>query len=88
MWRLPKSALDHPLTSLFVLALDFSRLLISLASAFPFSSSRPSSPRPGLSPRPESGELSAPLREVGRTPEEKGREARVGRVCGGHRGRE
>lgn len=41
---------DSPL----LLALYFSRLLISLASAFPFSSPRPSSPRPGLSPRPES----------------------------------
>lgn len=53
-WLLPKSALHHPLTLPFLLALDFSRLLISLASAFPSSSSRPSSPRPGLSPRPES----------------------------------
>lgn len=55
-WRPPEDARHHPLPPL--LSLDLSRLLISLAPAFPFSSSsRPSGPRPGLSPRPASREL-------------------------------
>lgn len=59
---------DSPL----LLALDFSRLLISLASAFPFSSPRPSSPRPGLSPRPESREQLASPQEGGQDPSGEG----------------
>lgn len=86
--RLPKSTLHHPLTLLFLFTPVFSRLLISLASAFPSSSPRPSSPGRPLGPSRSPQNSPAPCRAVGRTLAGKGRETRGGRTWGGHRGSE